>query len=244
MECSEDRFLGGRIVARQPREGFRSGIDAVMLAAAVPAGGGEDILELGCGVGVASLCLSSRVPNCEVTGVEIAPELTAIANENARANSLEKSVRFEQGDAFRLPKHLRGTFNHVFCNPPFHEGAGEKSPNADRARARSDFVGLGNWIRVGLSRVAAGGTVTAILRADRLGDILKTVPQNGVCVFPLWPRTGEAAKRIVLQIRKNSRAPLRLAAGLVLHDDQGAYTPLADAILRNAASLALTTPRM
>lgn len=244
MEFTEDGFLGGRIVARQPRGGFRSGIDSVMLAAAVPACTGDDVLELGCGVGIAALCLAARVPDCLVTGIEIAPELIGLANDNARANRFEDRVRFELADAFQLPKHLRKAFCHVFCNPPFHQRAGEISPNSDRARALSDREGLGNWIAAGFARVAAGGTLTMILRADRLGEAIQIASPRGICVFPLWPRAGEPAKRILLQIRKNSRAPLRLAAGLVLHDEEGAYTPRTDAVLRNAASLALMSRRL
>lgn len=244
MEFSEDGFLDGRIIARQPREGFRSGTDAVMLAAAVPALTGDHVLELGCGVGVASLCLSARVPDCRVTGIDIVPELIAIARDNASTNRRERRVQFEAADALQLPKHLRKNFDHVLCNPPFHESAGEISRNADRARALSDRAGVGNWVKAGFPRVAPGGTLTLILRADRCGEALQSAPDHGLCVFPLWPRVGEPAKRIILQIRKNSRAPLRLAAGIVLHDEQGRYMAQADAVLRNAASLALTTPRL
>jgi len=239
MEVTEDGFLGRRIVARQPRAGFRSGTDAVMLAAAVPAKAGNNILELGCGVGIASLCLAARVADCCITGVEIARGLVALAKENARANGLEQRVRFEEADAFQLPKHLRRCFAHVFCNPPFHQNAGEVSPNPDRARALSDREGLGNWITTGLARVVPGGTLTAILRADRLAEALRSLPREGISIFPLWPRPGEAAKRVILQVEKNSHAPLRLGAGLVLHDEKERYTPKADAVLRNAASLAL-----
>ena len=34
---TEDRLLDGRVILRQPRDGFRAGIDSVLLAAAVPA---------------------------------------------------------------------------------------------------------------------------------------------------------------------------------------------------------------
>jgi len=244
MDCSEDRFLGGRIGVRQPRDGFRSGTDAVMLAAAVPAGAGEEILELGSGVGIASLCLVARVPGCRIQGVEIAPELVTLADGNARANALERRVQFEHANAFALPRPLRREFDHVFCNPPFHQSAGEVSPNADRARALSDREGLGRWIDAGLARTTGDGTLTMILRADRLAEALRAAPQYGVCVFPLWPCVGEAAKRILLQIRKNSHAPLRLAAGLVLHDADGRYTAQADAVLRGVTSLALASPRL
>jgi len=53
-----DTFLDGRVIARQPQTGFRAGLDAVMLAAAVP--DGANALELGAGAGTASLCLAAR----------------------------------------------------------------------------------------------------------------------------------------------------------------------------------------
>jgi tRNA1(Val) A37 N6-methylase TrmN6 len=64
-----DSFLDGRVKVWQPESGLRSGLDAVMLAAAVPARSGQSALELGAGVGTASLCLLKRVPELTVTGV-------------------------------------------------------------------------------------------------------------------------------------------------------------------------------
>ena len=242
MEFSQDGFLGGRITVRQPLEGFRSGTDALMLAAGVAASTNDEVLELGSGTGVASLCVAWRVADCRVTGVEIASDLVTLAEENARANGLDRRVRFEQADVLNLPKQLRGSFDHVLCNPPFHPGTGEVSPNANRARALSDRDEFAAWIAAGFARVAAGGTLTLIMRADRLGEALQAGPQHGIVVFPLWPRSTEPAKRIILQIQKNSRAPLVVLPGLVLHDEHGRYTPEADAVLRGGASLALATP--
>lgn len=242
MELTEDRFLGGRIVARQPRVGFRSGTDAVMLAAAVPVRTGERVLELGCGVGVASLCLCARVRDCLITGVDFAPELIAIAEENARTNEMELHVRFELADALRLPRHLRRSFDHVLVNPPFHPSTGQTSPNAGRALSLSDLGSLDTWIKAAFARVVSGGTLTLILRADRSAEALAATPPYGITVFPLWPSVGASAKRTILQIRKNSKAPFQLAAGIVLHDDEGRYTVQADAVLRNVASLALANP--
>jgi tRNA1(Val) A37 N6-methylase TrmN6 len=47
------------------------------------------------------------------------------------------------------------------------------------------------------------------------------------------------AKRVILQLRKGSGAPLALLPGLVLHEAGGRFTPEADAVLRDGASLAL-----
>ena len=69
-ETREDAFLGGRLTIRQPVRGYRAGADPVFLAAAVAAKPGERVLELGCGVGTALLCLGARVAGLDLTGVE------------------------------------------------------------------------------------------------------------------------------------------------------------------------------
>ena len=88
-----DAFLGGRVLVRQPETGFRSGLDAVFLAAACSAADGDRVLEAGCGAGAAALCLLARVPGAHVTGVEIDPGLAALARANAEDNGV--SSRFE-----------------------------------------------------------------------------------------------------------------------------------------------------
>jgi tRNA1(Val) A37 N6-methylase TrmN6 len=244
MECSQDRFLDGRVVAHQPLGGFRAGIDAVLLAAAIPAGGHDELLELGSGTGVASLCLAARVHECRTLGVEIAPDLVELARANARANGMEPRLTFECGDALDLTQHVRRGFDHVFCNPPFHHAEANVSPSPERARALQDAGRLGQWLAAGIRRVRAGGTFTTVVRADRLGEVLQALPQRGGVIFPLWPCDGAPAKRAIVQVRKNSRSPLVLLAGLILHDNDGSYTPNADMVLRQAGSLALASPRL
>ena len=234
---SGERFLGGRVIVRQSETGFRAGLDAVMLAAAVPGGGA--VLELGAGAGTASLCLAARLADVRVTGVEIDPELVALATANSAANGMAARVGLETADIFDLPEAYRRQFNHVLSNPPFHGDEGQAAPDPARARALQDGGTLGAWLELGLKRTVSGGTFTAILRADRLGEALAALPERGITVFPLWPRAGVAAKRVILQAQQGSRTPLVMAAGLVLHQDDGRYTPEADAVLRDGMGLEL-----
>jgi tRNA1(Val) A37 N6-methylase TrmN6 len=214
-------------------------LDAVMLAAAIPAVPGENVLELGAGAGTVSLCLKARVPDVGVTGVEIDPALTELAGANAAANGFD--CRFVAADIFALPPELKRDFDQVFSNPPFH-GEGQVSPDTARATALSDVGKLSGWLKLGLQRTVSGGVFTTILRADRLAEALATLPIQGVSVLPLWPRAGEPAKRVIVQARKASRAPFALLPGLVLHQPDGAWTPEAQAVLRCGAPLALTKP--
>ena len=236
-----ETFLDGRVVARQPDTGFRSGLDAVMLAAAVPARPGDTVLELGAGAGTASLCLLARVSDIKVTGVEIDPALAALAEANAVANRF--NAHFVAADIFALPPDLKRNFTQVLCNPPFHD-EDNSPPDAARARALIDHGKLAQWLKTGLQRTVSNGTFTAILRADRFGEALSALGDKGVSVLPLWPRRQVPAKRIIVQVRKGSGAPLQLLPGLVLHGEDGAWTDEAEAVLRRGEALALTYPRL
>ena len=83
-----DRFLDGRLTILQPKDGYRAAMDPVLLAAAIPAKAGERALELGCGAGVASLCLARRVPGLHVTGLEVQAAYADLARRNAEANGI------------------------------------------------------------------------------------------------------------------------------------------------------------
>jgi tRNA1(Val) A37 N6-methylase TrmN6 len=154
---------------------------------------------------------------------------------------MAERVTLVSADIFALPPSLKRDFDHVFANPPFH-GEGQVPPDAARARALNDQGQLTDWMRVGLQRTVSSGYFTTILRADRLNQALAALPLGGVSILPLWPRAGEPAKRVILQVRKGSSAAFALLPGLVLHDATGAYTKEADSVLRHGGTLALTGP--
>jgi tRNA1(Val) A37 N6-methylase TrmN6 len=103
-------------------------------------------------------------------------------------------------------------------------------------------VGLEAWVRLGCVMACDGGTITMVHRADRLDDLLAVLRgrAGGITVFPLWPdRSAKPASRVLVQAIKGSKAPMRLAQGLVLHEDGGGYTVEAEAVLRHGAPLAV-----
>jgi tRNA1(Val) A37 N6-methylase TrmN6 len=236
---TEDAILGGLLRLRQPARGLRTGIDPVFLAAAAPSIKGR-ALDLGCGVGTAALCLARRLPEVEVTGLELQPALTGLARENVRLNGLEGRVTIHDGDLLRPPPVIAaGGFDLVLANPPFH-AAGSATAPAEPGRAQGHMEGeadLAGWMGQMLKLAAPKGRVLLIHKPNRLGDLLALLEgrAGGITVFPLWPALGRPARRIILLARKGSAAPLTLAQGLVLHEPGGAYSPAADAVLRGAA---------
>ena len=244
LQLTEDAFLGGRLRLAQPAEGYRAAIDPVLLAAAVPAQAGETVVDLGCGVATAGLCLITRVPGVEVTGLELQAPLVDLACSNARLNGCGGRLRVVAGDVAAPPAELScSTFDHAMLNPPYLE-AGSGRVSADELRRIATVegsAGLATWLACALALLRPRGSITVIHRADRLHPILALLAADcgDLAVFPLWPRQGEGAKRVLVQARKGSAGPLRFLPGLALHDAAGGYTPQAEAVLRDAQGLAL-----
>jgi len=238
---TEDAILGGTVRVRQPAAGFRVAIDSVLLAAAVAAEPGEEVLEPGAGVGAAALCLARRVAGARVTGIEVAPDLVRLAGDNARLNGLAPAVNIMIGDIARPPPRvLPASFAHVMMNPPYLPASRAQAP-PDAGKARAHVEGeadLAAWLDFAFHMVRPRGTVTVIHRADRLDAILARLHARAgaIVVFPLWPgRDGKPAKRVLVRAERGGQTPLRLAAGLVLHEADGRYTAEADRVLRGAA---------
>lgn len=246
-ELTRDAFLGGRLHLWQPRRGFRAGIDAILLAAAVPARTGESVLELGCGAGAAALALLTRVEGLRATGVELQPDYAALARRNAAETGLALEV--VEADLARLPAGLRArNFDHVLMNPPyFAHRTGTGSADMGRDTALRGETPLALWIDAGLRRLRPGGRLTAIQRIERLPDMLTALGDRlgSVAVAPLLPRAGRPPRLFLLSGRKGGRAPFRMAAPVILHSgdrheaDAEDYRDEIAAVLREGAALPL-----
>ncbi len=242
---TEDRLLDGRVRLLQPATGYRVALDTLVLAASVEAEAGEAVLDIGAGVGAAALCLAVRIPGVRVVGIEMQRELVSLASRNVQLNGLQDRVEMIVADvAQRPPPRLAaGTFHHVMTNPPYLT-ADEATLPPDPVKAAANVEStatLAAWLTYSLLMLRSKGTLTVVHRAERLGEILACL--NGrageIVVFPLWPGEGKAARRVLVRARKSVATPLRLASGLVLHEDSGAFTPQAEDVLRHAAALYL-----
>lgn len=244
-DLSRDGFLDGKLQILQPRAGYRAAMDPVLLAAACPAKSGQHVLELGCGAGVASLCLGHRVEGLDLTGLELQPAYATLARANANANAIALNVI--EADLTAIPAELRArNFDHVIANPPyFPPHAGTAAQDAGREVAQRESTPLANWLDAGLRRLRPGGVLTIVQTAERLPDVLMPLAgrAGSVTVLPIAARQGRPAGRVIVQARKGGRGAFRLLAPLVLHaaplheTDREDLTDIARAILRDGAAL-------
>lgn len=244
-DLTHDAFLGGLLHLYQPRYGYRAGLDAVLLAACVQAEAGQSVLELGCGVGAAILCLNARVPGLSLTGVEVLPQNADLARRNG-GDALEVVT----ADLADMPIHVRQRqFDHVLANPPyFDRAASVSSEDPTREAAHGEHTPLQKWVKIAGKRLSPKGRAYFIHRAERLPDLIRALPADlgSVEVLPLAPRVGRVPELIILRARKNGRAAFRLLNTFVMHrgaahgdvgQDGDTYVAALRAVLRDGAAL-------
>lgn len=241
-ELSRDAFLGGKLHLWQPKKGYRAGVDPVLLAASVPAVAGQRVLELGCGVGAAILCLGARVPGLALTGVEREPAFADLARRNGGAD-----LEVVTADITDMPLQLRQRqFDHVLLNPPyFDRSASIAAEDPAREAAHGEETHLRHWVEIAAKRLAPKGYAHIIHQTARLPEIIRALPHDmgSIEVLPLASRTGRQPERLILRARKSGRAGFRLHPACVMHEgevhdrDRDSYVPRIKAVLRDGAAL-------
>lgn len=238
-------LLNRRVLLHQPEGGFRTSIDAVLLAAACVAKTGQSLLDLGCSTGAAGLCVLARVPGLRLTGIDIQADHIALAQENAALNGISALCDFETADVMAFKRHdLEGNnvqFDHIICNPPYNDAqAHTRSPSEAKALAMGHaHTTLQDWIDCANRNLKSGGSFTLIHKADQIDKILRAMGRRfgAVEIFPIEPRAGREASRVIVRALKDRKTPARLHPPLILHEENGDYTEAADAVLRDMQAL-------
>lgn len=243
---TRDAFLGGAVEVMQPEKGYRAGVDAVLLAAAVmvPSGRSIEVLDCGAGVGTVGLCVARRIPDANVTLLEAEPDYAALARENIALNALQSRVSVIEGRIGATTTNAmipREHFDCVVANPPFH-GEGRGTPAASDLKAAAHAMPpehLETWVRFMAHAARPGGEALLIHKAEALGQILAVFDNRfgAVTVLPIHAREGAPAIRVLVSAIKGSRAPLAILPGFVLHGDGNAFTSEAATILRHGGTL-------
>lgn len=241
-DSSHDSLLGGRVSITQPVKGYRVSIDAVLLAAAVRDIGVSSVLDVGCGDGGATLCLAWRAPRVEISGIDVRADALERFAQNIALNGWQDRISGQLADVSGGPDEgLQNAFDWVISNPPYLPAArmDRRMSAGDIDPATMETVPLRRWIAFMIACLRAGGHMAMVHRADRLDEILAACAgvTGGVEIFPIWPKAGASAKRVIVTARKGARTPAKLHHGLVLHDADGAFTAAAQRILEDGESL-------
>ncbi len=238
MLTTDGFLLDGRVSYAQPIDGYRTGIEPVLLAASVAAQAGQRVLEAGVGAGAGLLCLSARVPGITGVGVEIDSDMARLARRNIEANHragltiVTDDIGAFDGDA---------SFDHAFSNPPWHGPAATPSSTLRRAQAKQvGHLPLEGWIDSLRAALRPGGSLTLMVPAAQTARAMAGLRAAGfgrLTLAPLWPKPGREAKLLLVQGLAGRKDPDHIVSGLILHDADGGLSADAQRLLRGGAAM-------
>ena len=231
LDTRIDAFWRGRFALVQPvGQGYRSGLDALLLASTLSTDAKGRLADLGAGAGAVGFACAARAPDLTVVCVEKMAEMAMLLAQGlalSENKSFAGRVASIEADLLAPRPMLddvglrAGSFDHVATNPPFYPAGHRISPDRLRAAAlnapEADF--LARWMRAALALLKDGGRFSAILPPEALGECLPVYETRlgALAITPIHARQGEAAIRIVVTGRKASRAALAILPGRFLH---------------------------
>lgn len=221
--------------------GFRYGVDAVLLAAftagetggrGMKRGKAPHILELGCGNGIVSVILSHKIPESTLLGVEIQAEEAERACRNVKLNCLDKRIQIREADVASIGETaLPEKFNAVVTNPPYFRrgGAIPNDASAKYIARHETSADLDAFIRAAAAQLDRDGELFMVHRPDRLVDICCSMRAQGLepkelqMVMP-FPET----KPNILLVHgvKGGNSELRVLPPIHVRETDGRYSDL------------------
>lgn len=222
-----DAALGGKVRIFQPAKGFRFSVDAILLARFAAQAKVERAVDLGCGCGVAGLCLLALNGAESLSGMEIQRPLVDMAKRNADLNALSDRAAFfcfDLGDFKRGMPVRRADL--VIANPPYRSLSStrlspEPTVNISKCEVKGNFL---LFSQAAAELLTKGGRYASVYPAERLGYALESLSAAELTPIRLrflHPRQGEPASLILLEGIKKGKGSLTVEAPLFLHCEKG-----------------------
>lgn len=205
----------------QRKDGFRFGLDAVLLADFCRAGKRDRVCDLGTGSGIIPLLIAANTTCEQITGVEILPQYADMAARSVEGNELSHRIRILEGDYRSSSLLPTGGFTLVVSNPPYQQlGGGVVSPSSERALACIEYNATLADVAITASRLLSdGGRFCMVYRPERLGEAISLLSSLSLPVKKLRfaMRTIESEPSLVLiESRKGAAEGMRIAPPLLL----------------------------
>lgn len=228
-ESIDDLQLNG-LQLIQKEQGFRFGVDAVLLSHFANVKKKHRVIDLCTGTGIVSFLVYGKYKPQEVIGLEIQDDMVEMANRSSKLNDTSDIVKFVQGDLKdKALLDSLGRFDVVTVNPPYKlNNAGILNPNDKLAIARHEIMCNLEDVIVSARRLLKdNGRMFIVHRPERLADIFglmrkyKIEPKR---VRLVQPNTKKAPNIVLVEGQRDGGEFLKWEETLYVYDDNGNYS--------------------
>jgi tRNA1Val (adenine37-N6)-methyltransferase len=220
----------------QKKDGFKFGIDAVLLSDFACVKTKHRVIDLCTGTGIVPFLIYGKYSPQSVYGLEIQEDMIDMAKRSVKLNSLEEKVFFLNEDLKNI-EYLKKLekFDVVTVNPPYKlNSAGILNPNDKLAIARHEILcNLEDVISASRVLMKDNGRMFMVHRPERLADIFTLMRKYKIepkRVKMIHPKIGKAPNIVLVEGQRDGGAYLKWDAPLYVYDENGKYTKEIDLI--------------
>ncbi|TZE82135.1 tRNA1(Val) (adenine(37)-N6)-methyltransferase [Calorimonas adulescens] len=221
------QYNGLKII--QDRDGFRFGMDAVLLANLAPVNGVKKALDLGCGNGIVPILLAGKRGVEEVFGIDINEKEVEMAKESVKINGLS-GVKIIAGDLRNIQDYFEyESFDLVTANPPYlRVQTGDMSPNPMRAAARHEiYCTLKDVLNAAFKVLRSGGSLFMVHRTERLAEVLGECRNSRLepkSLYMVYPRINDRPNLFLVRCVKCGSPDMIVERPIIIYNSEGNYT--------------------
>lgn len=228
-----DQLFSTDVKIIQNKEVFSYSIDSVLLSRfpKLPTKKGL-IVDLCSGNGAVGLFTSQRT-QATIIQVELQERLADMNQRSIQLNQLKEQVSVIQDDLANLPSHLQpSSVDLILCNPPYFKVAPSSNLHEKEhyLLARHEVTtNLDQICKVSQQVLKSNGRIAMVHRPDRFLEILDTMRQYKLAPKRLqfvYPKQHKEANMLLIEaIKDGSTDGFRILPPLVIHEENGDYTP-------------------
>lgn len=218
---------GHGLMIYQKKDGFRFGIDAVLLAHFADFKDKGIILDLGSGTGVIPLLLQRRFTHAKFLALEIQKPLVEMIQRSIFINHLEEKLEVREGNM--VATGLRpSSIDGITCNPPYYATSQKlQSPNEMKAISRHELLMDFDGLCKEAGRILKpNGSFFLIHRPHRLVELLETLRKYKLepkVIRFIHPEKEKPANLVLIKAVRGAGAEMKIEKPLVVYED-GTYT--------------------
>ena len=228
-ESLDDLQLDG-IHLIQKEDGFRFGIDAVLLANFANVKTKHTVIDLCTGTGIIPFIIKGKKHPKKIIGIEIQEEFAEMARRSKEINGFGDEMEFIEGDLkdIELLKKLPRA-DVLTVNPPYKlRNAGIINETDKLSIARHEIMcTLEDVISSSRKLLQDGGRMFIVHRPERLADIFTLMRKYRIepkRVQMVHPNTKKAANIVLVEGQRDGGAFLKWEPALFVYDENGNYS--------------------
>ena len=228
-ERIDDLQLAGLRIL-QKKDGFRFGMDAVLLADFARVEKRDHVADFGTGTGILPLLLAGRGLGAQFDALEIQPDMADMAKRSVSLNGLTEritvhNVPVEEAESVITP----GTLDAIVCNPPYGiPGATLLNPAKTLSTARHQTeAGLTDWYRMAYRLLRGKGRFHMVSPAPRMLEAMTALSKARLepkRFRLIYPYADKPANLVLIEAMKDAKPMLHPEPPLIVYEKDGAMT--------------------